>query len=113
MAAEFGIQLASVEKITRAQVDNTSPIHETIEVLIDNTDYQNAFNLWKQKLNKYEEFDENHPYVQGLLWIMADTITNFYPIVVRFYEKASFILANSVPKIIDTDNISIKFHWSE
>ncbi len=66
---EFGIQLASVEKITRAQVDNTFPInlHEIIEALIDNTDYQNAFNLWKQKLNKYEEFDENHPYVQCLL----------------------------------------------
>ncbi len=42
---EFGIQLASVEKITRAQVDNTFPTHEIIEALINNTDYQNAFNL--------------------------------------------------------------------
>ncbi len=53
------------------------PIHEIIEALIDETDYQIAFYLWQQKLNKYEEFDGNHSYVQGLLWIMSDTITNF------------------------------------
>jgi tetratricopeptide (TPR) repeat protein len=110
---EFETQLDSVEEVTRTSVNNASPIHDIIQALINGTHYQIAFQLWQQKLHKYEEFDENHSYVQGLLWIMGDTITNFYPSdangeeVVRFYEKALFILANSVPQIIDTDNISI------
>ncbi len=60
---EFETQLASVEQVTRTPVNNASSIHEIIEALIDETDYQIAFYLWQQKLNKYEEFDGNHSYV--------------------------------------------------
>ena len=109
---EHTVQSAN-EEITHRSVDEASPICEIIQALMDKTERQHALYLWQRKLHKYADFKEDDSYVQSLMWIMGETITDFYlrransDEVIRFYEKAIFLLENSVPKIVDAENIFI------